>query len=175
MNGITSYQTDESASERLVLWGISWQLAVDRPWVGSGFTGPYNRSVVDRVAPGGPARAVHSIWFELLGEQGFPTSIIWAALSAFGLLHARSLCRLARAHPGLSWAGDLGRMGMLSIVAYLVSGSFLSLSYWDFYWTLLVTLASARGLALASVELPAQRVRSALPAGGGWRAATRPA
>lgn len=173
MEGITSYQADESASERLVLWGISWRLALDRPLVGSGFTGPYNRAVVDRVAEGGPARAVHSIWFELLGEHGFPTFIIWAALSAVGLWHARQLCRLARDHPTLAWAGDLGRMGMLAIIAYLVSGSFLSLSYWDFYWTLLVVLAGARGLVLAgarglAVPLPIHSTAR------GWRGATQP-
>lgn len=161
MSGITSYQSDESASERLVLWGISWRLAMDRPLVGSGFTGPYTRHVVDRVAPGGPARAVHSIWFELLGEQGFPTFVIWTALSVVGLVQAWRLMLLARGHPELAWAGDLGRMGLLSITAYLAAGSFLSLSYWDFYWTLLIVLSAAQALTM--------RARSTAPATRGWR------
>jgi probable O-glycosylation ligase (exosortase A-associated) len=160
MGGISSYQSDDSASERLVLWGISWRLALDRPLVGSGFTGPYTRAVVDRVAPGGPARAVHSIWFELLGEHGFPTFLIWAALSGVGVVQAWGLMRLARGRAELAWAGDLGRMGLVAIAAYLVSGSFLSLSYWDFYWTLLVVLAGAQALAL--------RARTAVPVQG-WR------
>lgn len=162
MSGISSYQADDSASERLVLWGISWRLALDRPLVGAGFTGPYTRNVVDRVAPGGPARAVHSIWFELLGEHGFPTFIIWVSLSVLGLVQAWRLMRLAHGHPELGWAGDLGRMGLVAITAYLVSGSFLSLSYWDFYWTLLVVLAAAQMLAL--------RARAPAPALRGWRA-----
>jgi probable O-glycosylation ligase (exosortase A-associated) len=162
MGGISSYQSDDSASERLVLWGISWRLALDRPLVGSGFTGPYTRAVVDRVAPGGPARAVHSIWFELLGEHGFPTFLIWAALSGVGVVQAWGLMRLARGRAELAWAGDLGRMGLVAIAAYLVSGSFLSLSYWDFYWTLLVALAGAQALAL--------RARTAVPVPG-WRGA----
>ncbi len=162
MSGISSYQADDSASERLVLWGISWRLALDRPLVGAGFTGPYTRNVVDRVAPGGPARAVHSIWFELLGEHGFPSFIIWVSLSVLGLVQAWRLMRLAHGHPELAWAGDLGRMGLVAITAYLVSGSFLSLSYWDFYWTLLVVLAAAQMLAL--------RARAPAPAPRGWRA-----
>jgi putative inorganic carbon (hco3(-)) transporter len=162
MGGISSYQSDDSASERLVLWGISWRLALDRPLVGSGFTGPYTRAVVDRVAPGGPARAVHSIWFELLGEHGFPTFLIWAALSGVGVVQAWGLMRLARGRAELAWAGDLGRMGLVAIAAYLVSGSFLSLSYWDFYWTLLVVLAGAQALVL--------RARAPVPARG-WRGA----
>jgi probable O-glycosylation ligase (exosortase A-associated) len=138
---------DESASERLVLWGISLQLALDRPLVGAGFAGPYSRAVVDRVAPGGPARAVHSIWFETLGEHGFPTFLLWVGLSVAGFASATTLMRLGRDRPDLRWAEDLGRMGQVSIVAYLVSGSFLSLSYWDFYWTLLVVVAAAQGIA----------------------------
>ena len=70
---------------------------------------------------------------------------------------------MARDDPSLEWAGDLGRMAQVSILAYLVAGSFLSLSYWDFYWTLLVVLGMAQGLAMAApVAVP--RIAT------GWRA-----
>jgi probable O-glycosylation ligase (exosortase A-associated) len=170
MESITSYKQDESASERLVLWGISLDLALQRPLVGSGFTGPYTRDVVDTVAPGGPARAVHSIWFELLGEHGFPTFFTWVGLSLAGLFYAIRLARMTRHRPDLAWAHDLGRMAQVSIMAYLVSGSFLSLSYWDFYWTLLVVIAAAHALAkraLAGETLPGSAGEAATVTG--WR------
>lgn len=174
MGSIGSYEQDGSSTERLVLWGISWRLAVQRPLLGTGFTGPYSREVVDLVEPGGPARAVHSIWFELLGEQGFVTLLVWFALSMAGLWYTFALTRLARGSPALAWAGDLGRMGQLSIAAYLVSGTFLSLSYWDFYWTLLVVLGAAHGLAARSAA-PVQAAWRSWPeprmAGQGWRSA----
>ncbi len=129
-----------------MLWGISLQLALDRPLVGTGFMGPYDRGVVDRVAPGGPARAVHSIWFELLGEHGFPTFFLWVGLTVAGFYYTARLMRMTRRRPELGWAHDLARMAQVSIVAYLVSGSFLSLSYWDFYWTLLIVLGAAHVL-----------------------------
>jgi probable O-glycosylation ligase (exosortase A-associated) len=186
MESITAYQEDASASERLVLWGISWKLALDRPLVGAGFTGPYSRAVVDRVEPGGPARAVHSIWFELLGEQGFPTFILWAALSFVGLWQAVRIAALTRGRADLAWAHDLGRMAQASIVAYLVAGSFLSLSYWDYYWTLLVVVAATQSLvlrALAGEGAPRKTLapmaataapQPASPQHAGWRArATR--
>jgi probable O-glycosylation ligase (exosortase A-associated) len=163
MESISTYQADESASERLVLWGISLRLALDRPLVGSGFAGPYTRSVVDTVAPGGPARAVHSIWFELLGEHGLVAFGLWVLLNIAGLFTAYRLTRLTRGMPELTWAYDLGRMAQVSIVAYLVSGTFLSLSYWDFYWTLLVVVGAAHALAL-------QAIRGTSPAATrGWR------
>ena len=168
MNSISSYQEDASASERLVLWSISWRLALDRPLVGSGFTGPYNRAVVDTVEPGGPARAVHSIWFELLGEHGFPTFLVWVGLTVAGMLNAMHLMRSTQGRPDLAWAHDLGRMSQVAIVAYAVSGTFLSLSYWDYYWTLLVVLASTQSVVQAMV-----RGAVTVPLPAAWRARSR--
>ncbi len=168
MGTISTYQADGSASERLVLWGISFELAKARPLLGSGFTGPYTRAVVDTVAPGGPARAVHSIWFELLGEHGFPTFFLWLGLLAAGMWQAMLLVRMGRGRPDLAWASDLGRMAQVSMVAYMVSGTFLSLSYWDFYWTLLVVIAAAYALARRTV--PASLPLPATAAPRGWRA-----
>jgi probable O-glycosylation ligase (exosortase A-associated) len=169
MESIGSYQEDASASERLVLWEISTKLALSRPLVGSGFTGPYTRSVVDTVAPDGPARAVHSIWFELLGEQGFPTFFVWIGLSLAGLICGLRLTSITRGRPDMVWAYDLGRMAQVSIVAYLVSGSFLSLSYWDFYWTLLVVVAAAHAVARRTVAAQAPAVAELAT---GWRRRT---
>jgi probable O-glycosylation ligase (exosortase A-associated) len=157
---IQTYEQDESAAGRLVLWGISLKLALDRPLVGSGFMGPYTREVVDRVDPEGPARAVHSIWFELLGEHGVPTFVVWVGLTLAGAYYAARLRRLTRDRPDLAWAGDLGRMAQASIAAYLVAGSFLSLSYWDFYWTLLVVVGASHALvARAAVHTGHERAR----------------
>ncbi|NKC30555.1 putative O-glycosylation ligase, exosortase A system-associated [Falsiroseomonas selenitidurans] len=143
METLRTYQEDESASQRLMLWGVAFRLALDRPMLGTGFTGTYTRSVVDRVAPEAPARAIHSIWFELLAEQGFPTFFVWCGIILAGAWYAQALVRRARGSSALRWAHDLGRMAQVSLVAYLVSGTFLSLSYWDFLWTLLVVIGAA--------------------------------
>lgn len=173
MNSIGTYQEDASASERLVLWDISLRLALARPLTGSGFTGPYQRAVVDTVAPGGPARAVHSIWFEFLGEHGFPAFAIWLGLSMAGLWHSVRLTRMTAGRPELSWAHDLGRMSQASIAGYLVSGTFLSLSYWDAYWTILVVLAASHGLVMRAVTNSV--AVAGVGMGAGWRGRLGPA
>jgi probable O-glycosylation ligase (exosortase A-associated) len=174
METINTYQEDGSATERIVLWGISWKLAVQNPLTGSGFTGPYNQRVVDTVAPGGPARAVHSIWFELLGEHGFITFFVWIGLIITGAIYAQMMVVMARNRPELRWAYDLGRMSQVSLVAYVVSGTFLSLSYWDFLWTLLVVIGAAYGLARRQMNpevQPAWRQTDRATARSGWRTA----
>ena len=137
MHTIESYDKDNSAEARLTMWHTAWLLARARPLVGSGFYGPYTRSVVDQVDPASPARAVHSIWFETLGEHGFPTLFIWLAMTVAGALASLRIVRATRDRPDLAWCADLARMAQVSMLAYLVGGTFLSLCYWDFYFTLL--------------------------------------
>lgn len=173
MNTIQEYQADQSATGRLDLWEISWKLALSRPLVGTGFHGPYTQSVVDTVAPGGAARAVHSIWFELLAEHGFPTFFLWLGMSLAGLWYSARMVALARNRPDLSWGRDLGRMTQVSVVAYMVGGTFLSLSYFDYYWTLLIVVAATHGLVARAAAEGAPRHALAGPdtamAGAGWR------
>ena len=164
MQSISSYQEDTSASDRLRLWGAAWKLALDRPLVGSGFRGPYTRQVMDRVAPDVPARAIHSIWFEFLAEHGFPAFAIWLGMIVAGVVHTVRLARLARGRPELQWAYDLARMSQVAVVAYCVGGSFLSLSYWDVFWTVLVIAPAAHAVARQAVARDA--APSAVPS---WR------
>lgn len=167
MNSISTYEEDSSAAERLRLWEAAWKLALDRPLVGSGFRGPYTREVMDRVARDVPARAIHSIWFEVLGEHGFPAFVIWLGMILGGVFHTVRLARLARDKPELRWAYDLARMSQVAIVAYCVGGSFLSLSYWDVFWTVVVIAPAAHAVARQALEragtpsaMPSWRLRA---------------
>jgi hypothetical protein len=117
---------------------------------------------------------VHSIWFELLGEHGFITFFVWVGLIIAGAIYAQMMVVMARNRPELRWAYDLGRMSQVSLVAYLVSGTFLSLSYWDFLWTLLVVIGAAYGLARRQLNpevQPAWRQTDRAASRSGWRTA----
>ncbi|WP_052402341.1 putative O-glycosylation ligase, exosortase A system-associated [Muricoccus aerilatus] len=131
-----------SAAERLAAWETALRLALAHPLSGAGFAGLSDGAVVGIVSPGSPGRAAGSIWFEVLGEAGFLALAGWVALSLTGLLQARRLAALPQERTELAWARDLGRMAIVSIVAYLVGGSFFSLAYWHFPWVLIVAVAS---------------------------------
>jgi probable O-glycosylation ligase (exosortase A-associated) len=171
MQTIVNYEQDESASDRLVVWGISWKIAAARPLTGAGFQAPYQQAVVDTVVPGGQARAVHSIWFMVLGEHGFPTFAVWLALNLAGLFYAFRLTRMTRGRSDLAWAHDLGRMAPVCFAAYAVGGTFLSLAYWDFFWTLLVVLAAAHTVAARKLAT-GRRPSAAAAVASGWRTAS---
>jgi putative inorganic carbon (HCO3(-)) transporter len=135
MYTIQTYKQDDSAEGRLKMWHTAWLIAKARPLTGGGFFAPYSRAVVDQFDRTSPARAVHSIWFELLGENGFPALFIWFGITVAAALAARRIIRRTRDHPELAWCADLARMTQVSMIAYLVGGTLLSLSYWDFYFT----------------------------------------
>ena len=142
MNTIETYQQDTSAASRLEVWRMAWSMAVARPLVGGGFYATYSQPVVDQFAPSGVPRAVHSIWFEVLGEHGFPTFFVWVGITIAGAVYARRIIRQATGVPGLEWCVNLAKMAQVSMIAYLVGGSFLSLSYWDYYFTILVAVSA---------------------------------
>ncbi len=143
MNTIETYQQDTSATSRLAVWHLAWSMAVARPLVGGGFFATYSQPVVDQFVRGGVSRAVHSIWFEVLGEHGFPTFFVWVGIIIAGAVYARRIIRQATGVPGLEWCVNLAKMAQVSMIAYLVGGTFLSLSYWDYYFTILVAVSAA--------------------------------
>jgi probable O-glycosylation ligase (exosortase A-associated) len=160
METIQTFDQDNSARARLRIWEIALMLAFLRPWTGVGFKGTYYRQVTDLVAPGDTARAVHSIWLEVLAEHGFPTFFVWLAALLAGVFYSLRVTRLARGRPDLRWAYDLARMAQVSVVAYCTGGSFLSLSYWDCFWTLMVILGAVHALVVAAVQAEAMPMRT---------------
>jgi probable O-glycosylation ligase (exosortase A-associated) len=142
MHTIDDYQGDGSAEGRLAIWNVAWHMAMYRPLTGAGFMGPYTQSVVDQFVRGTTSRAVHSIWFEVLGEHGFITFGVWVGITISGVLAARRVIKTASGVPELEWCVDLAKMSHVSVVAYLVAGTFLSLCYWDYYFTILVAVAA---------------------------------
>ncbi|WP_270937694.1 putative O-glycosylation ligase, exosortase A system-associated [Falsiroseomonas oryzae] len=170
MQTTLDYENEGSAMGRIRIWETSWLLALKSPLVGSGFMGPYQQYIVDTVSPGVEARAVHSIYLEVLGEHGFPAFFAWSAIIVGGAFYAWRLVRMAKGRPDLAWAGDFGRMVQVSMVAYLTGGAFLSLSYWDYFWTLMLVTAAIHTLAVQTLRGEVQVRTSAV--GPGWRRGT---
>ncbi len=166
MNTIREYQQDESAGLRLQMWRIAFELGLARPLLGVGFWGIHSQSIVDMVAPGVKARATHSIWLEVIADHGFPGFALWLCILGTGIWYSFRIVRLAKQRPEFRWAYDLSRMIQVSIVAYMTGGTFLSLSYWDQFWTLLVILGATLGLVRATAGQPARAGRVAAE---GWR------
>lgn len=167
MSTIRSYNEDESAMGRITMWIAAFNFAMLRPLVGGGFRAIYDQGIVNMVSPGTFARATHSIWLEVMADHGFPTFFVWLGIIGYGMWYTRRIAKLAKGREDLRWAFDLARMTQVSAVAYMSGGSFLSLSYWDFFWTLLVVTGATHTLVRQAVQ---EQARVAAPGTlQGWR------
>jgi probable O-glycosylation ligase (exosortase A-associated) len=142
MNSVESYDEDGSAMGRIQQWGFAIRIAEDHPWVGGGFDASQQPRVIVRVYPNERVLAYHSIWFQALGDLGFPGLTIFVLIALNALYQVRTVRRAARSRPELAWAGDLAVMMQVSFVGYMAAASFLSMAYYDAYFAL-IACASA--------------------------------
>jgi probable O-glycosylation ligase (exosortase A-associated) len=136
MESIKDYRSDPSAMGRINAWWMAYYLALDNPITGGGMR-TFTRYAFLLYAPE-PERVhdAHSIYFEVMGEQGFVGLLIFLLLGITALAKAGQIRRLTEALPELRWAYDLATMLQLSLLGYAVSGLFLGLAYFDYYYML---------------------------------------
>ncbi|MBI2216448.1 MAG: putative O-glycosylation ligase, exosortase A system-associated [Candidatus Rokubacteria bacterium] len=146
MDTIKTYQEDESAMSRITAWGISYQLALERPLFGGGFR-TLTSDVWSRFVPGYTRDTdAHSIYFQVLAEHGFLGLGVFLALILSTLATLRRVKRQTKGHAALAWVRDCAQMLEVSFYAFLVAGAFLSLSYFDLFYHLIAIAVILRVL-----------------------------
>ncbi len=163
MDTIAHYQDDESATARINSWKFAWNLAKDHPVFGGGcrvFIAP----LFYKYAPEPESvHDAHSIYFEMLAEQGFVGLGLFLGIGILTLFSARSLIKSIRNNPNLRWAHDLASMCQTSIIGYAAGGAFLGLSYWDLPYTLVAILAIAGSLVKTELKKQEEQAQNAEP------------
>ena len=150
MDTIKSYQADESASTRIAVWGWTWEFAKAHPF-GGGFEayrqnhirydlvktdgGAASKSVQNTVEVD-KARAYHSAYFEMLGEQGYPGLALWLLISLTGLVRMEVLRRRYR-DGDLAWAGSLAGALQSAHLVYLLGAAFIAIAFQPFVYMLI--------------------------------------
>lgn len=151
MNTIKTYQEDDSALGRLNAWDMAIRVANDRI-TGGGFS--MWGSAVFRMYSPNPERhhAAHSIYFQVLGEQGWIGLLLFLGIGVATWMSCSKLRKLGSEHAELRWASDLGGMVQVSMVGYGVAGAFLSLTWFDLPYNLMIMAVVGRRLAEAEAE-----------------------
>ena len=143
MGTIKTYQQDESALGRLNAWGMAWNLAKSNLFGGGFFI--WTASVFAIYGPDPlDVHAAHSIYFMVLGEQGFIGLFLFLLLFGFAFASASHLRVHGRKQPETQWLSDLGGMLQVGFVGYAVGGAFLSLSYWDLPYNMMIMAVIGR-------------------------------
>jgi probable O-glycosylation ligase (exosortase A-associated) len=129
---------DESAEERLAAWQGGWNLAKAYPLTGGGFDVYTDPSVIVRYLPSDrqdmTLHGPHSIYFQMLGEQGFVGLSLFLLLLAGCYLRLRKLRRAAARYEDVSWVAPYAVMFEISLLAYMANGATLGRAYFDYFY-----------------------------------------
>jgi probable O-glycosylation ligase (exosortase A-associated) len=153
MGTIKTYQADASASTRIAVWQWTMDYVKTHP-MGGGFEAyRQNRIRYEKVAVQGEgdgvakvernlevdkARAYHSAYFEMLGEQGYPGLAIWLLINLAGLFRMEVLRRRYRkAEPGQEWIAPLASALQSAHVIYMLGATFIAIAFQPFVYMLI--------------------------------------
>lgn len=149
MDTINNAQEDGSFMGRVMSWKRASAIAMEHPLTGGGFHSVQEPSVflkyrdrqgflgfIDTPIPDYPL-AAHSIYFEVLGDGGFPALALFLLLMFSPFVMAARTRRLAKARgESAQWAADLATMLTVAMTAYLVGGAAVSMAYVDMPYAL---------------------------------------
>ena len=148
MGTIENHQADASASSRVAVWKWTWEYAQDHP-LGGGFDSyrsnriryntidtqtAGNSSEIEATLIEDQARAFHSSYFEMLGEQGWPGLLGWLWLQALGIWQMERLRRRWSNRPGADeqWQAPLASGLQQAQLIYLTGSLFVGIAYQPF-------------------------------------------
>lgn len=145
INTIGDHQSDQSASTRVAVWMWTLDYVKDHPF-GGGFDayrgnnlqvetvqeqGPDNNAKLDVQVHEEKARAYHSAYFEMLGEQGYPGFLLWAWIHFLGLWQMERLRRRWGKEQAehLAWIAPLANALQMAQLIYLLGALFIGIAF----------------------------------------------
>ena len=145
MSTIENHQSDQSASTRVAVWEWTWDYAKHNPF-GGGFDAYLGNNLrvetVKAVGTGNnvtyqteyhieKARAYHSAYVEMLGEQGYPGFLLWAWVQVLGIWQMERLRARwkDRTGPGENWQAPLANALQLAQLIYFVGALFIGIAF----------------------------------------------
>lgn len=139
MATIQQYEQDASAMGRVNAWWQAYYVAKDR-LTGGGYA-QWTPETFALYAPDPTdVHDAHSIYFEVLGENGFIALFLFLAIGTLSLRTANWNIKKTANIEELKWANSLSRMVFVSIIAYATGGAFLGMAYFDLYYHLIAIL-----------------------------------
>lgn len=151
MNTIETYEQDKSAMGRINAWWVAFNTANDS--ITGGGANMFIPSMFHQYAPNPwDVHDVHSIYFEMLGEQGWIGLTLFLSLIIYTWLRCNKIAKLAKNKPELKWANDLALMLQVSLIAYATSGAFLGLAYFDYFYDLIAAGLITWRVSLAELD-----------------------
>ena len=155
-------ERDDSQTGRLHFWQVAVAMANDRPLVGVGHRGyEPNYNHYDSLAGlHGTNRAVHSAWFGILSEGGYPGLGLFLAIFTSSVWACRRIRRMARKGEITESLGRYAIAMESALVAFAVGGSFVSFQYNEMLWHFFALTMALEHVAVTQAAEARRRVEA---------------
>jgi probable O-glycosylation ligase (exosortase A-associated) len=160
---------DDSARSRLHFWRVALEMANDNPLLGVGHNS-YNVAFDEydsKYGRYGTSRSVHSSWFGVLAELGYPALVIYIAMVGFAFFSTGLVARRARLGKVPPELYHHAVALQTAFAAFIVGGSFVPSQYtemlWHFIGLSIALHAIAKESAIPSVVRPPEPFRMRTP------------
>lgn len=176
MATISAHEEDQSASTRVAVWRWTLDYVANHPlgggfdaYRGNSFTYTTQRAVgegsairIETAEVTEKARAYHSAYFEMLGEQGWPGLVLWLALHLSGIVQMGRLRARLQRRP--AYSGDAQALRCAALAGalqqcqwvYLAGAAFIGIAYQP-VMLMLLAVQMALGSYAAGTFSPLQK------------------
>lgn len=141
MNTIDDYKQDDSAMGRINAWHFAVNVATHN-FLGGGFNVFQPRQFFIYAPDPLGYHVAHSIFFQVLGDHGFIGLGMFLFLIFCVWRTGTRIIKFSGNTAELKWASDLAKMVQVCVIGYVVSGTFLSLAYFDLFYDFIVILVA---------------------------------
>ncbi|MFT5677123.1 MAG: putative inorganic carbon (HCO3(-)) transporter [Paraglaciecola sp.] len=149
MNTLSDVQNEASAMGRVVVWKWTWDFVKSNP-MGGGFGaykanyGQLNQYTTSTTMGFSKAKAFHSIYFEVLGEHGYPGLLMYLTMI---FLLWRSNIRVMKSNEEGSCYFAAATVLNRCLLVFLVAGAFIGVAFQPIFYQLLVFTVSLAKLS----------------------------
>lgn len=139
---LVNYESESSAQSRFWNWTVATKVALGNPITGGGFD-YYSIQVYEEYYPEflerwpGKLWSCHSAWFTVMSEHGFPALFLWIFMLISSMLSLRRLRNYGRESPDREWLCHYSNMLSVSLVVYMVVGTFYDAAYFDVFFQII--------------------------------------
>jgi putative inorganic carbon (hco3(-)) transporter len=151
-----AYSEDESAMGRVAVWLWTIDYVQSHPFGGGFLIDQTNNFTVETDTDAGSltvkGKAFHSIYFEVLGEQGLPGIALFLSIIGISFLKTFKVWNHFRKTDKSGWAHELSSALMIAWVCLLVGGNFVGIAYLQFVWMMVAFSAALHRVAIIEGE-----------------------
>lgn len=154
---IDDYQSEGSALGRILVWRWTLQFVAENPF-GGGFESYLINLITFPDGQQARGKAFHSIYFELLGEHGWPGLIIFLSICIAIIFQQRVIIRSTKGDFDMAWSRDLAKALQTSLATLMVCGAFIGIAFLPmFYFIFAISTALRLHVLRVQRDVPAVR------------------